>query len=516
MKICMLFAFGRYLGVDYIAAFLEQKGHDVSLIMDPFLFHWWGTKTIKKFFSYTPLIVDKVVREKPDLVAFSVISDTYGWALSTAEEIKKKINVPVIFGGVHPSSVPERVIKEDPVDYVCVGEGEEAMLDLVEALKNGEDTSKIPNLWSKVKGEIVKNEPRPLLSNLDSLPFPSMGTYNGEVKDTRWFCGTYSVAATRGCIYKCTYCIHSCLTKTYKGKGPYFRRRSVDNVIEELKYAKKNFKIRTLVILEDEIITNDLKWLKEFCEKYKQEINLPFACQTHPGYLTPEVVQMVETAGCIVLGLGIQTISDQLKKDILHRSEVSENVAEQIGWLKKSRMLLVCNILLDFPGQDEKELLNIARFLNEHRPDLPMFYWFRYYPGTEIVSIAEERGFLSQEEVELIEENKEWKPFTRGCNILYKQEYNSLVGLILVSHILPKRLFNFIYDKELYRHNSFLLRIVIHFYRVIAFVYQFFAYRPKKVMYQLTFLGVGKYLVYSMSRVIFHKIRLYFGKENIF
>ena len=112
-----------------------------------------------------------------DLIGFSVISDTYGWACQIAGELIKRIDIPVIFGGIHPTSVPDIVIKEDFVDYVCAGEGEEAMVELCDALQQGKDTTSIRNVWTKRNGRIIKNPLRPLISDLDSLPFPDKELY---------------------------------------------------------------------------------------------------------------------------------------------------------------------------------------------------------------------------------------------------------------------------------------------------------------------------------------------------
>ena len=110
----------------------------------------------------------------PDLIAFSVVSDNFPWAVRLSEKIKKVFDVPIVFGGVHPTSVPEYVLKYSKADYVIMGEGEDAIVDLADNLAHSSICRTIPNVWAKDGDEIVKNDVRPLIEDLDSLPFPPL------------------------------------------------------------------------------------------------------------------------------------------------------------------------------------------------------------------------------------------------------------------------------------------------------------------------------------------------------
>jgi len=514
VKITLVFSGGRTLGVEYIAASLKRAGHEVSLLFDPVLFYGTGIKSLRKFFDSTPILMDKIIKFNPDLVAFSVLSDTYGWACSFSEKIKEWKDVPILFGGLHATAVPDIIIKEKYIDYVCVGEGDEAAVDLAAAIEAGEDTTKIPNIWTLKEGQVFENRPRALIRDLNNLPFPGEGTFYGEFKDYRYFSKGYSILTSRGCTNKCTFCMNSLLSKIYAGDGPYLRRRSVDNVIEELHYSKEKYKVKYFSF-EDDVFTQDSKWLKEFCQRYKEEIALPFCCQVHPYHLNKEVLQDLEAAGCMAVGMGIQSVDAALIKEILHRDGDSQEIAKAIELFKNSKISLLTQILLDFPGQSEEEIVNIARFLNKYKPDFVLAFRFRHYPRMEIIEVARQRGLISPAEIKTIEESKEYSPYIMGINIFYAKAVSMLLPLLIISPNLPEFVLNFILDKKIYRHNSFFLRIIFHLYSMLVSLYKKI-FSGKKRFYYFTPSGMVKYFLYYIFTNIPKIISIRRKKRNDF
>ena len=149
MNIAFIYPECENLGVEYLSACLKKAGHKVKLIFDPMLFgsYYFKSNKLKNLFSFRTKVINEVLDSKYDLVCFSVFSDYYGWASDIAREIENKNkNIRIIFGGVHPSSVPERIIKELFVDYICIGEGEVAMVELADRLQQGSDDSNIMNI----------------------------------------------------------------------------------------------------------------------------------------------------------------------------------------------------------------------------------------------------------------------------------------------------------------------------------------------------------------------------------
>lgn len=450
MKVSFIHSTYENLGVGYLSSYLRKSGHHTSLCFSPELFNSFQitNKSLHKAFDCSEELINGVFDYNPGLICMSVTSADYSWACSIAKRIKDKRDIPVIFGGFHPSSVPERVIKEDFVDFVCVGEGEEALLEVADAIEQGKTTKDIPNIWSKENGKTIANPPRRLVSDLDSLPFPDKDLFYNEYKG---FSSIYTIFSGRGCPFVCTYCYNSLFRRIYKDKGPYLRRRSVDNVIDELMLAKNKYGIKKVYFLDD-IFIHDINWLREFSKKYRVSINLPFFCEAYPAYVNEEVVTLLKSAGCQTIDMGIQTISEDLRRRYLRREDSNEQIKTAIQLFRKEKIFTHLDIMFGFPGQGEEEALDIARFFNKHKPSLMSVFWLRYYPKIDIVEIAKEEGLITDQDIENIEEGKEASLFLIGYGISYNKNLAKIANLIFISYLIPSNLFNFIINYKLYRY----------------------------------------------------------------
>lgn len=182
--------------------------------------------------------------------------------------------------------VPGEVINNDCVDMICIGEGEEAIVELANSIeKSGIDYS-IQNLWFKKDGGIIKNRVRHLIKDLDKLPFPDKLIFCEKEQSIR---NHYAVTSGRGCPFSCTYCASDVMKRLLTKGETYVRRRSPENVIEELLVAKNSiyFNLRSINFLDD-TFTYDYSWLERFCRLYKKEIKLPFHCTGYPSTVNYE------------------------------------------------------------------------------------------------------------------------------------------------------------------------------------------------------------------------------------
>ncbi|MBU1076094.1 MAG: cobalamin-dependent protein, partial [Spirochaetes bacterium] len=138
MKIAFVYIGSENLGLEYLSSLLKKEGHEVKLFYDPSLFDdkfIFSIPFLSKLFNIRKIILKNLIEYKPDLVGFTVFTDAYRWSIDMARAIKKNLKCPILFGGVHPTAVPEKVIREKVVDMVCVGEGFEALIELVRALE---------------------------------------------------------------------------------------------------------------------------------------------------------------------------------------------------------------------------------------------------------------------------------------------------------------------------------------------------------------------------------------------
>ena len=139
MKIAFINDSSQQLGIQYMSAVLKQHGHEVKLFMDPQLFadDVIQINSLGKLFNYENKIVKDVKEFSPDLIGISIVTDFYQWACNIAQKIKAEIDTPIIVGGIHPTSVPDRVMNNKNFDMLCIGEGEFAMLELANSLEKG-------------------------------------------------------------------------------------------------------------------------------------------------------------------------------------------------------------------------------------------------------------------------------------------------------------------------------------------------------------------------------------------
>ena len=184
MKVLFYYNGGEHIGIEYLSAYLKEKGHEVDLVFDPGLGNnFYVNLPILDNIINDKLIIRKAQKFNPDIIAISCITNLYPAVKRIASKFKTKLNCPIIIGGIHPTSLPDKVIKEDWVDFLCIGEGEEAFAELLEKMKKGEDVSNIKNLWVKdANGKITKNPLRPLITDLDSLPFPDKSLFHQMVQ----------------------------------------------------------------------------------------------------------------------------------------------------------------------------------------------------------------------------------------------------------------------------------------------------------------------------------------------
>ncbi len=393
MKIVLLCSEDFSLGITSLSAYLKERGHDARVIFDPKQFEkaYAQSEFWANIFSRKKLILSEILEYKPDLVGISVFTSNYRWALDMAASVKRTMDVPVIFGGVHPSLAPEHVIQEDQVDMVCVGEGEEPLFELLESLKNNQPDTSIKNIWFKRNGNIVKNEIRPLTRDIDALPLPDRKALYSQLP--RSYSKYPIVLTSYGCPFRCTYCANNALAAVYKGKGKYIRRRSPDNVMAEIRGLKSEFNPKYIIFMDD-LFTFDKAWLKEFAPKYAAEIGLPYSCLVHPKFLDREICELLKMSNCNLALIGLQSGCERIRKEVLNRNESNEECKKACRRLKDSGIKFSLDNILNLPFDNQKTIEESLRFYNELRPDLIHSFSLVYFPKTEIIDLGIKAGLL--------------------------------------------------------------------------------------------------------------------------
>lgn len=366
-------------GIAWISSVLKESGHKTSLI--------YATHDIK-----IDDVIEEAKKHRPDIIAFSSTTNQYPFVKKVADSLKD-MEIPMVCGGIHATLVPSEVISD--MNFVCVGEGEFPMLELVDGLEQGKNVENIKNIWSKSGKEIIKNEIRPLISDLNTLPFPDRELFNYRaLLKENGYCA--ELLAGRGCPYACTYCCNHALRKLYIGKGSYVRMRSVDNVLGEIKEVVQRYKAKSLWFYDD-TFTMFPKWVEEFSKKYRNEFDLPFACNGRVENLNAEIISNLKSAGCSMMGIGVETGNEWLRETILKRKISNSRIIDGFRMVKEAGIEANAFYMVGLPFEKPdmiEDTLKLNNIIDPNGIQCTVFYPYR---GTEAYDICKENGFLTGE-----------------------------------------------------------------------------------------------------------------------
>lgn len=403
------------LAISLLSAVLRREGHEVSLAFDPALFddrYFLDLPRLARTFDRSAQVVDDVVAARPDLVAFSVLTPTYQWSLAVTRAIKARLDVPVVFGGVHPSAVPEVCLENDVVDYVCVGEGERAIVELCEAIDGGRHRPAAPigNIWWREGDRLVEGPATPFDQDLDALPWFEKELWHPHIR----VADNWMTMAARGCPYRCTFCFNNFFAKIPgKGGGKYLRRRSVDHMMGELVDAKARWGIRR-VDFEDDIFTTDRAWLKDFLGEYRREVDLPFQCLVHPRYLDDELARWLKDAGCQHVQMGVQSADEDYKRAQLLRMEKEAHLDTSLAALQAVDLDAKLDHIFGLPGEPISAQERARELYAAYPPRRIQTFWLTHLPGIELSKAAVASGDLSPEDYERVKRGETGRFHTRS------------------------------------------------------------------------------------------------------
>lgn len=439
------------LGIEYLAARLKEQGHEVSLLFDPAVFG--GRMTVHspylaRLFDCGPKIVAEILKDKPDAVAFSCFTGMFKWSSGIAAKVKETCpEIKTIFGGIHVTILPDKIISHPAVDAIAIGEAESSFPELARVWQSGGRAADIPGIWLKNDGEIFRSTGDLSINNdLDSLPFPMKELFYDKVPA---LADDYMIMTSRGCPFRCTFCTNE--IPQVRSVRIDHRRRSVSNVIEELKQAGSKFRIK-LVVFRDDIFTVNKKWVGEFSQAYKREIGLPYFCYSHPSLMDDEYAELLKQSGCFLVNIGVQSADPYIRENIMNRKHTDDQVKNSVAVLKKRGIKVALDHMIGVPDDSVESQMKAVSLYNEARPDRILSFWITYYPGTEILRIAREKGLVSEDDIQRIEDGETGHRFSGGSvSGPLLGPFRKINNLITLVPLLPYSAINFIGRKNRYR-----------------------------------------------------------------
>lgn len=389
------------LGLGYIVALLLKEGHKVEVL----------DINANRFSKEE--VEDRIKSADFDAAGISGIITTYRYVKWLAQILKKHHpGKPVIVGGSVGSSIPRIMLEKNPVDIVCIGEGEETSVDLIRTLEKKGDLAKVKGIWYKDGlGAIRQTEKRPPIGDLDKIPLPAWDSFPidiylrnpvGAPNRNKWIDGSAQASAplsmnlfaTRGCPYQCIYCYHDFM-------GLKYRHRSPENIINEIRALYEKYKVRYFHFIDDEFVMKK-EFVYEFCRQIKELMEdigekITWGCAGRANLMTKDLIAAMADAGCVLIGYGIESGSQKMLDYIKKGVKVSQ-AKEAIRLTRRYLGWADCSFMIGYPGESKETIQETIDFCRDTDLAPEVIFFLTPYPGTDLYDIALKQGKIKDEE----------------------------------------------------------------------------------------------------------------------
>jgi radical SAM superfamily enzyme YgiQ (UPF0313 family) len=383
------------IGLKYLHYYLlAHNYHSTMLFLPKFIKRDKNIISIKKF----------IKKLNPKFIGFSLMSEEYLQARDLTRSLKQEFeSIPIIWGGIHPTISPEACLNY--ADYVCIGEGEQTILDIANAINKQETLENINNICYLKDNKLIKNQLYPLITDLDAIPIFEHIPANSFIQEKNGsiikltkkvfnrydrFRGlSYDVMTSRGCTFSCTYCCNNFISQLYNTRK--VRRRSLDNTIVELRKAiTDNPEIGLINFTDDCFLSCSDEAIKAFCKVFKKEIARSFFIKSMPIYINETKIKHLKNAGLAWIEVGLQSGSDQTCKNIFHRKSFQSDFLHAAKILHKYKIAPYYDVILDNPFESDNDRIETIKAITKiKKPFYLVCFSLTFFIGTELQKMAE-------------------------------------------------------------------------------------------------------------------------------
>lgn len=398
-------------GLASLSAVLKAAGHETRLVN--------LNENLPPVPSRAEIL--ELVRDwKPGVIAFSCLTQQYASAVELATWLRAEsvragsALPPLVVGGIHPTMVPQDVMGDGVWDHVGVGECEDALLTLVTRLERGERPSDVANFVSWKGGvrprhagrgthasEHWEHNPVGEFPDFASLPEPDYELFDTQrITDQKQ--GWFGLMTSRGCPYRCTYCLNHKIVDRYKdelGRNVkdigFFRFRPADKMIAEIRHVLARYRGIGTFILDDDLFTQNVPHALEFCALYEASgIGVPFVVNSHVKQLDERVAEALARAGCRILKLGIESGSPRVRKEVLKRHMTQKDILLTVESAERHRLHTSGFLMIGLPGETHAERLETVDLLAQSGIGRFRTSFFFPFPGTDSFRLTIEGGYM--------------------------------------------------------------------------------------------------------------------------
>ena len=380
---------------------------NIDSIGEDLRFHY--SMDYKDFPKTFRLFKEFIEKKKFDIIGLGFMSHHWDIYVELSKIIRETLpNCKIVAGGVHAWHISQTDTLEH-CDFICAAEGEELYSKLIDHLSEETNVSPIviPGLIEKHEGKLIHTPVKPYMP-MDDVAYPTYGheniySINALNKDEPIFLNEDSMVDShygfvhigRGCVFKCSFCINSI------HKDPTVRLRSVDRVIGEIKEMLSVCKKIKMLFFMDEIFPVKGKFLDEFCEKYKKEINIPFQIVLYPHMLSDEKIKLLKSAGLIEITMGLQSGSERIRNEVYNRKDKNEMILKEKSLLADNDVITYYDIIIRNPWETEEDLHESLDLINSFKhPYYLKIFTLAYYPKHPITIRALKEKMVDPKEVD--------------------------------------------------------------------------------------------------------------------
>ncbi len=362
---------------------------------------FWGEWTpdlagkIPELFSMT------IEEFQPDLIAITLVDVCYHFSMDLLTKIKAQVDIPIVAGGVTVTMSPELIISNDCIDAICLGEGEDPLVELANCIVEGKDYSRIANLWVKKDGKLIKNPLRALkdmnqLSDQDWSIFDLRHYYKP-------YCGTFRRTGffelARGCPFNCSFCITASLRRIYGKLGKFLRTRSVDKTLDEVVAVKDKYDLELIFFIDDNFLGMPEDRFDYFCQEYKKRVDLPFYIQTRSETVREDYVKKLKDINISTIAIGVEHGHEELRRIYLNRKMDNANLERAFNIVHKYGIRSTANIIIGMPYEEEGMFAETLKLLRKIQPKSVSINYFQPYRGTLMRDWAVELGYIDKDHI---------------------------------------------------------------------------------------------------------------------
>ena len=398
------------IGLGMLASVLEKKNYEVKIL--DCLVRGWNqeeesptNKGIVRVGLTNDQIKEYIQNYQPDVVGvscmFSVQHKIYPKIFATIKSINPSITT--VAGGAHVTVCPKKVLEDPNCDFIIAGEGEESIVDFLEAIQGRKSFESVDGLgWVKENSEHVLNPKLKWIEDLDSLPYPAYHLIGLEqyfglesshgIRRAKEFA---PIVTSRGCPAKCTFC------SANKMFGYKFRTRSTQNVLDELWFLKKNYGVREIMFEDDNVTANRNHATELFQKMIDQKINLQWDTPNGVGLwtLTDDLIDLMKEAGCVKLNFPIESGDQEILKNVIKKPLDLKRTKNLFKHCRDIGLDYGTFLVIGMPGEKIEDIWTSFKFCAEVGSYSPHISIATPYPGTELYEQCKENDYFSREYV---------------------------------------------------------------------------------------------------------------------